>query len=307
MIQHTYVGCDLSKAHVDFHDAITGRHERIANTAEAVAAHLSGYVGQPVRFVFEATGCYGTVLREQLALAGLAGCQVNPMRARRFAQSMGRLAKTDRIDAAMLAAMGGRLGLEPNATFDAGTEELRALVARRDQLVAQRAAEKRRLQQATLDAVRCSHKNAIEGLNLEIARFDRLIAEATQAPNMAPRVRLLSSLPGIGAVTAGVLIAHLPELGSLGPKRIASLAGLAPHPRDSGNASRPRFVHGGRSRLRRAFYMIALTALRMDGPFKRFHQRLVGKGKSKKLALVALARKIVTVANAIVRDGRAYA
>lgn len=307
MIQHAYVGCDLSKAHVDFHDAATGRHRRIANTSEAISAHLSSYTGRPVRFVFEATGCYGDVLREQVVLAGLGGCQVNPMRARRFAQSTGRLAKTDRIDAVMLAQMGERLALEPNASFDVAIEELRDLVTRRDQLVAHRAAEKRRLQQASLDVVRRSHEKAIEGLNVEIEHFNALIAQATRSRQMAPRVRLLCSLPGIGAATAAVLIAHLPELGSLDPKRIASLAGLAPHPRDSGNSSRPRFVHGGRSRLRRAFYMIALTALRMDGPLKRFHLRLVARGKPKKLALVALARKIATVANAIVRNGTAYA
>ena len=124
---------------------------------------------------------------------------------------------------------------------------------------------------------------------------------------MAERARLLTSVPGVGAATAAVLVAHLPELGSLDPKRAASLAGLAPHPRDSGNSSRPRFVHGGRSRLRRAFYMVALTALRMDGPLRRFHQCLVRRGKPAKLALVALARKIVTIANAMIRDGKAYA
>lgn len=97
MIEHSYVGCDLSKAHVDFFDAVSGRHERIANTPEAIAAHLVGHKGSAVRFVFEATGAYGGALREQLAQAGLAGCQVNPMRARRFARSLGRLAKTDRM------------------------------------------------------------------------------------------------------------------------------------------------------------------------------------------------------------------
>ena len=307
MIQHTYVGCDVSKSHVDFFDAASERHERIANTSEAIVVHLTRYAEQSVRVVFEATGAYGDVLREQLALAGLAGCQVNPMRARRFAQSMGRLAKTDRIDAMMLATMGERLRLEPNVRFDAQIKELRALVVRRDQLVAQRAAERKRLQQASLEVVRCSHREAIKGLDEHIERFDRLIADATNTPCLAPRVGLLTSLPGIGAATAAVLVAHLPELGSLDPKRIASLAGLAPHPRDSGNSSRPRFVHGGRSRLRRAFYMIALTASRMDGPLRQFHQRLVGHGKPKKLARVALARKIITVANAVIRDGKAYA
>ena len=203
--------------------------------------------------------------------------------------------------------MGDRLGLEPTVRFDPNVEELRALIARRDQLVAQRAAEKRRLPQASLGAVRRSHESAIAGLDGEIASFDRLIAKAASTPRLAERARLLTSLPGIGAATAAVLVAHLPELGSLDPKRIASLAGLAPHPRASGNSSRPRFVHGGRSRLRRAFYMIALTASRMDGPFRQFHQRLVSHGKPKKLALIALARKIVTVANAIIRDGKAYA
>lgn len=307
MIQHTYVGCDVSKAHVDFFDAATGRHERVANTSEAISDHLTAYRGRTVRVVFEATGCYGDVLREQLALVGVAGCQVNPMRARRFAQSVGRLAKTDRIDAMMLATMGERLALEPNVRFDASVEELRALIARRDQLVAQRAAEKRRLQQTSLDVVRRSHEDAISRLDGEIIRFDRLIAEAASTPGLSERARLLTSLPGIGAATAAVLVAHLPELGSLDPKRAASLAGLAPHPRDSGNSTRPRFVHGGRSRLRRAFYMVALTALRMEGPFKQFHQRLVSHGKPKKLALIALARKIVTVANAVIRDGKAYA
>ena len=158
MLYHTYVGCDLSKAHVELFDAATGRHVRIANTPEAIAAHLADYEGHSARFVFEATGAYGNVLREQLALVGLAGCQVNPMRARRFAQSMGRLAKTDRIDAASLAQMGACLKLEPNVEYAADLVELKALIARRDQLVAHRAAEKRRLQQSSLEIVQCSHR-----------------------------------------------------------------------------------------------------------------------------------------------------
>ena len=193
MIQHAYVGCDLSKAHADFFDAATRRHERIANTPEVIAAHLKVYQDRPVRFVSEATGAYGNVLREQLASVGLAGCQVNPMRARRFAQSMGRLAKTDRIDAAVLAAMGGRLPLEPNVRFDADVEELRALTARRDQLVMQPAAKEQRLRQASLDAARRSPQHAIAILDSEIAHFNQLIAEAastgTRDPQRATRAQ----------------------------------------------------------------------------------------------------------------------
>lgn len=307
MIEHSYVGCDLSKAHVDFFDAVSGRHERIANTPEAIAAHLVGHKGSAVRFVFEATGAYGGALREQLAQAGLAGCQVNPMRARRFAQSLGRLAKTDRIDAATLATMGERLALPPTPPLDPEVETLKELIARRDQLVASRAAEKKRLQQASLEIVRQSLREAIAALSGEIARFERAIAAATSAPRLAQRARLLASLPGIGPATAAVLLAHLPELGSMSPKRIASLAGLAPHPRASGASSRPRFVHGGRARLRRALYMAALGALRANGPLRQTYRRLVERGKPPKPALIALARKIVTIANAMVRDDKAYA
>lgn len=309
ILHHAYVGCDISKAGIDLFDAERGTHARIANTAEAIGAHLAGYRGRAACFVFEATGAYGDALRRELAQGGFAGCQVNPMRARRFAQSLGRMAKTDRIDAVTLAQMGARLALTPTPAWQSDGETLKALITRRDQLVASRAAEKTRLAQASLELVRASLIRAIEMLDAEIARFDSLIAAATNTPELAPKARLLRSVPGVGPATAAVLLACLPELGALDPKRIASLAGLAPFANESGTSQRARFVQGGRARVRRALYMAALASLRSrsPSPLRQTYDRLTAKGKPPKLALIATARKLLTIANAILREQKAFA
>lgn len=306
-LHHSYIGCDISKAAIDLFDAGRGTHHRIANTPRAIAAHLTAYRGRAVRFVFEATGAYGEALRRQLARADLSGCQVNPMRGRRFAQSLGRMAKTDRIDARTLADMGQRLALPPTAAFEPETEALRGLIARRDQLVAQRAAEKKRLAQTSLRPVRASISRAVEALDAEIAHFDGLIAKATRTPKLAPKLRLLRSVPGMGPTTATVLVACLPELGALTPKRIASLAGLAPFANDSGTKQQARFIQGGRARVRRALYMAALSTLRSRSRLRHTYDRLITNGKAPKSALIAVARKILVIANAIIRDQNAYA
>ena len=215
-----YVGCDISKTTIDIFDAATGAHSRIVNTAESVSQFLAGYRGAAARFVFEATGAYGTVLRFCLAEAGLTGVQVNPLRSRRFAQSRGQNAKTDRIDAVLLADMGMRYGLQPTAPFCAAREALKSLIIRRDQLVAQRAAEKKRLLQASQAELRQSHEKMIALLTAEIDAFEALIEQAVRADAaITHKVQLLQSVPGIGRATAIVLIAMLPELGALSPGR----------------------------------------------------------------------------------------
>ena len=307
-IQHFYVGCDISKATIDFLDNSSGTHTRITNTAAEILRFLKPYQNRSVCFAFEATGAYGMELQTCLATAGIAPVQINPLHARRFAQSRGRLAKTDRIDAAQLAEMATRYALPATHVFCQDTEELKALIVRRDQLVQQRAGEKKRLQQSRMEAVRHSLGKAIAQLSEEISTFEVLIQQAIRAnPDFAAKSQLLQTIPGIGPAIAPVLIAMLREAGQTNRRAIAALAGIAPYNRDSGAMQGHRSIAGGRHRIRRALYMAALTAARSKSKLGVKYLSLREAGKPPKVALVAIARKIATIINAILKTKKAYA
>jgi transposase len=300
------IGIDVSKAHLDIFDAQTGLTERLPNTPETARSLAERLQNRPEGFaVFEATGHYDRHLREVFKARGIAYRRVNPARARDFARAAGFLAKTDAVDARMLAVMAQALKLLPEAPHDEGRDRLTGLHKRRDQLVAIRAAERVRLSEAPdAGASLASH---LAWLDAEIRRLDGLIADALAADAaLAGDARLLRSVPGVGPVTATALIALMPELGSISPKAAAALVGLAPFNADSGQFRGLRRIAGGRRRVRQALYMAALTAVRSASRFKRFYESLRERGKPAKLALIATARKLLVTLNAILRDRIAY-
>lgn len=307
-IHHIHIGIDVSKRYLDIFDPRTG-HARIENTPEAIAAWLDPLETATSFAVFEATGSYDAALRTGLQAAGLAFARLNPTQTRRFAQATGRLAKTDRIDAAMLADLGTRLQPGPSASGEPERERLGELGRRRDQLVDQRTAEKVRKQESgSADAlVRDSLEAHIAWLDNEIARLDAAIAALIAGSEVLKNeAELLLTVPGIGKVTTTALLALMPELGHRKPGQIAALAGLAPFNADSGLLKGIRRIQGGRRRVRRALYMAAVTAARSNSRFKSIYQRLIAAGKPAKVAFIAVARKLLITLNAIVRDQKPY-
>jgi transposase len=238
----------------------------------------------------------------------VAYARVNPGQARDFARSAGFLAKTDRVDARMLARLGEALRPRPAEPADAARERLSRLHKRRDQLVAMRKQERARLSELLEDDLLEYLTRHLAWLNAEIATLDKRIAQAIVAdPRLQATCGLLRSLPGVGPVTATTLLALVPELGRRSPKTIAALAGLAPLNRDSGLHRGKRAIHGGRRRVREALYMAAVAACRSDTRFAATYRTLVGLGKPAKLALIAVARKLLVTANAMVRDQQSFA
>ncbi len=306
-IHPRYIGCDISKACIDVFDSSDGAARRVANETSALSAFALGLKGSGVLVVLEATGPYDRRLCEALAAAGVGFARVNPTRARRFAQAAGLLAKTDAVDAKMLASFGRALNLGPEAPAEDARKALGLLSTRRDQLVQSRADEKKRLHEAEGEAAR-SIKSHLAWLDSEIARFDEQISACIQhTPELKQDADRLQSAPGVGPVAACVLLAQMPELGRLNPKQIAALAGLAPLNNDSGAFRGVRRIKGGRRRVRQALYMAALSAVRACPRFNEFYNRILERGKAKKVALIAVARKLLTILNAIVRDKTTFA
>jgi transposase len=302
------IGIDVSKQYLDLFDGATGQPARIANAPEAIADWLGEIAGRPVFVTFEATGRYDARLRHALVAAGIRHARVNPARARDFARAIGLLAKTDRIDARLLAVMGATLRPGPDqAPGDAAArQEIAELHRRRDQLVAMRQQERLRLADST-PGESPSIERHLAWLDTEIATLEARRTAALRNHDALYRLyRLLLTVPGIGPVTATTVIALLPEIGSRAPKTIAALAGLAPFNVDSGTFRGARAIRGGRKRVRDAFYMAAVSVWRSKGRLGDFARNLIARGKPFKLAIIALARKILTIANAVIRDGHAY-
>jgi len=300
-----FIGVDIAKDWIDVFHLATGRRERIAMTGPALGRFARSAHGALV--VFEASGGYERSLAEALVRAGVDHARINPRQAREFARASGRLAKTDRVDAEGLAAMGRALELAPTPVPDASRTRLAALVARRDDLVAMIQSEKNRARQTgdrwtareidRLIKVLEKHRATVE------AEIEALVAADAE---LAAQSRRLRAVPGIGPAISAVLIARLPELGQLDRRAIASLAGLAPHADDSGLRRGKRRIWGGRADLRRALYIAGFIASRYDPTIKEFRHRLEAAGKPVKVAITACARKLLTILNAMVRDQTDY-
>jgi transposase len=306
MIAQDIIGVDIAKDWIDTFTLSTLKHARIATTKQALARFSKA--AKDALIVLEASGGYERPVTEALTKAGVDYARVNPRQAREFARATGRLAKTDRVDATVLARMGRALDLMPTPPQDPDLARLSDLVARRDSLVAMIRAEKNRLSTTRDDWLLQeieshitelqAHREALEGaIAALIDTRDQLACEASR----------LRSVPGIGPSLAATLIARLPELGQLDHRRIASLAGLAPHACDSGLHRGKRRIWGGRADVRRALYIAGFIASRYDPTIKAFRTRLEAAGKPTKLAITACARKLLTIINAMARDGKNYA
>ena len=260
-----------------------------------------------VLVVFEATGVYDVELREALTQAGIRFARINPARARDFARASGQLAKTDPIDARMLAAFARAMQPASEQVAAPARNALSRLAKRRDQLVLMRAQEKNRRSEADDRAMADRIGRHIDILDEEIAEIEADIRTLIKAePEISDDAQLIRSVPGVGPVACMQLIAKMPELGHVGSKQIAALAGLAPFNVDSGAFRGKRKIAGGRKRGRDALYMAALNAVRRADPFKAFYTRLRQAGKPAKLALIAVARKLLTILNAMIRDRNPY-
>lgn len=307
-----YVGIDVCKERLDIHLHPTGQRMVIANDARGWAGgwrqlkrRLSAH--RVARVVMEATSRYHRAAHRSLHAAGLAVAVVNPLRARHFAEALGTLAKTDAVDARVLALMGERL--DPVATPPArqAVETLQELDYARSAAIAERVALGNRHAITTSPFLRTEHARRLRSLDTHIARIEAAMHAAIEAdPILAQRYAILCSIPGIGTVTATALLANLDEIGTLSGKQAAALAGLAPVARDSGTTHHQRHIRGGRPALRRALYMAALSAARYNPALKDLRQRLRDKGKPNKLALIAVARKLLVLANALVAQNRCW-
>jgi transposase len=299
-----YVGIDVAKDFLDAHARPAAAAFREPNTERGVAA-LAERLARlaPALVVLEATGGLEVPAAAALAAAGLPVAVVNPRQVRDFARATGQLAKTDRLDAALLARFAEAVRPEPRPLPDAQARQLQDLLARRRQLLEMRQMELNRLGSAATAAVRASHERVIAFLAEQLAAAERELDEAVRAsPAWREREELLRGVPGIGPVVSRTLLAELPELGSLSGKRAAALAGLAPYAADSGRWRGARRIRGGRTAARCALYQAALSARRHNPGLRAFADRLRARGKAAKAVLVAVARKLLVIANAMLRD-----
>ena len=303
------VGIDVSKARLAVHVHPLGESFAVANDEAGVEA-LAGQLGQLEGLVsigLEASGRYERLALANLAAAGLPVIVLNPAQVRNYAAALGQKAKTDPIDARVIALFLAAVQPELRPLPDAQTAELEALMTRRRQLVGMLVAERARRAAARPGRVRTSLARVVTTLEQELRDLDGDIDTTVRGtPVWRDKEDLLASVPGIGKTIARTLLAELPELGRLNPKQIAALAGLAPFTRQSGKWRGKSFISGGRAAVRAALFMGALVASRFNPTLKAFRDRLVAAGKPKLVAIIATARKLLTILNAIIRDRKPW-
>lgn len=301
-----YVGCDVSKSYLDIYVHPDGERFRVANDRHGLRRLKRAFAGRaPALIVMEATGKYHRAVCRSLNETGLAVAVVNPLRARLFAEACGRLAKTDRVDAEMLAHMGRALAPPASAPMADDLAALAELVRARNAATAERTALKNRLAAAAVAFLKAELRRRIAALDTHVARLGREIERRIAADAaLARRAEILASIPGVGPVVAADLLVDMSELGRLPAKAAASLAGLAPHADDSGGRNGRRRIRGGRPQARRALYLAALSAARHEPALAVFYRRLRTAGKKPKVALVAVMRKLVILANTLLRENR---
>jgi transposase len=297
-----FVGIDVAKAHLDVAVRPTGEHWQVANDEAGRAALLARLPAEaPTLIVLEASGGWEVPLAAALGAAGLPVAVVNPRQVRAFGRAGGQLAKTDALDAQLLARFADVVRPAPRPLPAADAQTLAALLARRTQLVGMLVAEQQRLGSA-LPALRPRLQAHIGWLQAERVAVDRELQQALrQSPLWREREQLLRSVPGVGPVVATTLIAALPELGTLDRKQIAALVGVAPLCWDSGRLRGRRHIWGGRARVRAAWYMGTLVAIRHNPVLRAFYERLCAAGKPKKVALTACMHKLLLILNALLR------
>ncbi len=296
-------GIDIGKSRLDIFRS-PGSIQVFENTPLGVNQVLAWVEEQEIeQVVLEASGGYERLLLDVLLESDVEAVRVQPSRVRAFAHALGLHAKTDALDARLLCRYGERLELSGSQAVSRSVRCLRDHLDRRRQLVEQRVGEKNRLEKNPPDWMRESCVRHKVWLDREIARIDTVMREMLKKGDLAERASLLRSVKGIGEVTAGVLLAYLPELGNGCGKSLSALAGVAPWARDSGQHQGKRSIHGGRQAVRCALYMSALSAVRHDPDLRRFYRGLRDRGKPGKVALVAVMRKMLLLLHAIVRRG----
>jgi len=303
------VGIDVSKARLDVHVHPLGERFAVDNDEAGVGALVErlGRLEDVLCIGIEASGRYERLAVAELVAARLPVVVLNPAQVRHYAQAIGLRAKTDPIDARLIALFVEAVRPDPRPMPDAATVELEAMMARRRQIVTMLVAERMRRQQAVPGLVRTSIARVVTLLEDDLKELDRHIDTTVRGtPIWRDKEDLLASVPGIGKTIARTLLAELPELGRLGPKQIAALAGLAPYTRQSGKWRGRSLIGGGRPAVRAALFMGAMVAARHNPTLKAFRDRLVDNGKPKLVAIIATARKLLTILNAIIRDQKPW-
>lgn len=303
-----FVGIDVAKDHLDVHLRPSGEAFSLPHNADAFEELVTRLVGlAPELIVLEATGGFEAAVAAALASAGLRLAIVNPRQVRAFARAIGRLAKTDRLDAEVIALFAERVRPEARAIPSTQVRALADLVARRRQIIDMITAESNRQRPTHDPRLQKSLERHLAWLQHELREIDRdLDGTVRGTPAWRETEDLLASVPGIGPVTARTLIAELPELGLLDRRRIAALAGVAPINRDSGSMRGRRMIMGGRTTVRNALFMATVSATRWNPIIRVFYQRLTQAGRPAKVARVACMRKLLTILNAVLRDRRAW-
>ena len=303
-----FVGIDVSKDRLDVHVLPSGESFGVVHDAEGLAGLGERLGGLSPRCVaLEATGGFEVVAAGVLAAAGLPVVVVNPAQVRAFAAALGQRAKTDPVDAFIIARFAEAARPELRPLPDAEQRLLSDLAGRRRQILQMLVAERQRLGRALEPRLKKSLKRLIGALEKELSEIDGDIDQAVRAsPVWRRKEDLLKTVPGVGRITARSLLAEMPELGSLGRRQAAALAGLAPFTRQSGQWRGKSFIGGGRAHVRSALFMAALSASRYNPALKAFHQRLIAAGKPKMVALIAVARKLLVILNAILRDQKPW-
>lgn len=303
--REVFVGVDVSKQRLDVHTLGEDLSESFENSPEGAGEPAGELLGMPVRLVvIEATGGLERLPARRLQEAGLPVAVANPRRVRQFAGAAGILAKTDALDARVLALFAREIRPRVRPLCPRERETIRALSTRREQLVRLRTAEVNRRDRQESAAVRESIDAVLRVLDEQIAAVEEKLDEAVEeSPSAREADRLLRSVPGVSKTTSRALLAALPEIGSLSGKEAASLAGLAPYARDSGTLRGRRMISGGRSAVRRALYMPTLVARNHNPDIKNFYDRLEDAGKPGKVAITACMRKLLVTLNAVVKRG----
>ncbi|MGP9789374.1 IS110 family RNA-guided transposase [Roseinatronobacter sp. NSM] len=301
------IGIDISKDTLDVHRLSTGAAAQFANSAAGQRA-LRRWIGahMPDLVVYEATGAYHAALERSFA-GVLPLVKVNPLQARRFAQARGTRAKTDAVDARALAMMGAALDLLPDGVGDKNQPKLKELQVARTALIKERTRLLNRLKTQTIALTKRQTKARIAQVKRQITELESaLLSLLKECPKRARALNILCSIPGLGRITAVAILIECPEIGTMDRKQIASLAGLAPMTRQSGQWLGKAFIQGGRKFLRDALYMPALVAARHNPDLRQKYQTMIKAGKPAKVALTALMRKLIELANAIVRQDREW-
>ena len=279
--------------------------KQFPNTKAGHKALISWIDVDTCRIIYEPTGAYHRTLEQALAKAGAAIVKVNPRQARRFAEATGKFAKTDRLDAAMLARMGAVLQLEPRPVRSTLLGELKDLHMAREALVKDRTAALNRNKMMTLTLLKRQNAARIKQIAEQIKDIETAIASLMASDDeLASRLAILTSIPGIAKLTAFAILIEMPELGNLNNKQVAALAGLAPIARQSGQWKGKAFIRGGRAQLRHALFMPALVAARYNPDLKAKYTQLITAGKPAKVAITAIMRKLIVLANSLIAQNR---